>query len=261
MATATDSVDLVGDAAVVNLVRAALFAALMGAFAFVSFPNPLNPAVPVTLQVLGVFLAGIFLGPLWGGFAMALYLLAGAVGAPVFAGGSAGIGVLLGPTGGYLISYPIAAAVIGAAVHGTEGLTQPETVSRSRFVGITAAGTAVIYALGILVYWQFLDVGLTEAVLGAAVVLVPIAAAAIGAAVHGTEGLAEPETIPLWRLVGAMVAGTAVIYALGILVYWQSLNVGLVEAVLGAAVVFVPVEALKIAAAVGIVRSDGITAA
>jgi len=194
MATATDSVDLVGDAAVVNLVRAALFAALMGAFAFVSFPNPLNPAVPVTLQVLGVFLAGIFLGPLWGGFAMALYLLAGAVGAPVFAGGSAGIGVLLGPTGGYLISYPIAAAAIGAAV-------------------------------------------------------------------HGTEGLAEPETVPLWRLVGAMVAGTAVIYALGILVYWQSLDVGLVEAVVGAAVVFVPVEALKIAAAVGIVRSDGITAA
>ena len=194
MATATDSVDLVGDDAVVNLVRAALFAALMGAFAFVSFPNPLNPAVPVTLQVLGVFLAGVFLGPLWGGFAMALYLLAGAVGAPVFAGGSAGIGVLLGPTGGYLISYPVAAAVVGAAV-------------------------------------------------------------------HGTDELVDPESVPLPRLVGGMVAGTAVIYALGILVYWQSLDVGLVEATVGAALVFVPVEALKIAAAVGIVRSDEITAA
>lgn len=193
MATTTDSVDLVGDDAVVNLVRAALFAALMGAFAFVSFPNPLNPAVPVTLQVLGVFLAGIFLGPLWGGFAMALYLLAGTLGAPVFSGGSAGIGVLLGPTGGYLISYPFAAAVVGAAVHGTDGLVDPESVS-------------------------------------------------------------------LPRLVGGMVAGTAVIYALGILVYWQSLDVGLVEATVGAAVVFVPMEALKIAAAVGIVRSDGIAA-
>jgi biotin transport system substrate-specific component len=194
MATATDSVDLVGDDAVVNLVRAALFAALMGAFAFVSFPNPLNPAIPVTLQVLGVFLAGVFLGPLWGGFAMALYLLAGTLGAPVFSGGRAGLGMLLGPTGGYLISYPFAAAVVGAAVHGLDGLVDPESVS-------------------------------------------------------------------LPRLVGGMVASTAVIYALGILVYWQSLDVGLVEATVGAAVVFVPVEALKIAAAVGIVRSDGITAA
>lgn len=194
MATATDSVDLVGDDAVVNLVRAALFAALMGAFAFVSFPNPLNPAVPVTLQVLGVFLAGIFLGPVWGGFSLLLYLLAGVLGAPVFSGGSAGLGVLLGPTGGYLFSYPFAAALTGAVVHGTDGLTDPETV-----------------------------------------------------------------TLP--RLVGGMLAGTAIIYVLGIAVYWQSLDVGLVEATIGAAVVFVPVEALKIAAAVGIVRSDSIAAA
>ena len=194
MATASDSVELVGDDTVVNLVRAALFAALMGAFAFVSFPNPLNPALPVTLQVLGVFLAGIFLGPVWGGFAMALYLLSGTLGAPVFSGGKAGIGIVLGPTGGYLLSYPFAAAAVGAVV-------------------------------------------------------------------HGIDGLADPETVPLPKLVGGMVAGTAIIYALGILVYWQSLDVGLVEATVGAALVFVPVETLKIAAAVGIVRSDSITAA
>lgn len=191
--TSTGDVDLVGDETALNIARAALFAALMGAFAYVSFPFPGTP-VPVTLQVLGVFLAGILLGPVWGGAAMVLYLAAGAVGAPVFSGGSAGIGVLLGPTGGYLVSYPVAAAVVGAAVHRTDGLSDPENAS-------------------------------------------------------------------LTRLVGGMVAGTAVIYALGILVYWQSLNVGLVEAVVGAAVVFVPVEALKIAAAVGIVRSDEITAA
>ncbi|MFC6726546.1 biotin transporter BioY, partial [Halobium palmae] len=92
MATSTDSVELVGDEATRNLARAALFAALMGAFAYVSFPNPLSPGIPVTLQVLGVFLAGIFLGPVWGGFAMVLYLLAGTLGLPVFSGGSAGVG-------------------------------------------------------------------------------------------------------------------------------------------------------------------------
>jgi len=65
MATSTESVDLVGDEAATNLARAALFAALVGAFAYVTFPNPVSP-VSVTLQVLGVFLAGIYLGPVWG---------------------------------------------------------------------------------------------------------------------------------------------------------------------------------------------------
>ena len=65
--------ELVDDEIVRNLARAALFAALLGAFAYVSFPNPVSPA-PVTLQVLGVFLAGVFLGP--GGGAAACGLMA-----------------------------------------------------------------------------------------------------------------------------------------------------------------------------------------
>lgn len=193
MATTTEPVDLVGDDVVRNLVRAALFAALMGAFAFVSFPNPLNPAIPVTLQVLGVFLAGIYLGPAWAAFAMTVYLLAGVLGAPVFSGGSAGLGVLLGPTGGYLLSYPVAAAVVGVGVHGPGRLETPASVG-------------------------------------------------------------------LPRLVGGMVAGTLVIYAVGIVQFWQVTETTLVGAVVGAALAFVPIEALKIAAAVGIVRDDAVTA-
>ena len=61
--TSTTDVDLVGSEMTLNIARVALFAALMGAFAYVSFPNPLTPTVPVTLQVLGVFLAAIYLGP------------------------------------------------------------------------------------------------------------------------------------------------------------------------------------------------------
>jgi len=67
----------------------------------------------VTLQVLGVFLAGIYLGPVWGAASLVLYLAAGAVGAPVFQGGSAGVGQLVGQSAGYLWSYPVAAAAIG----------------------------------------------------------------------------------------------------------------------------------------------------
>ncbi len=194
MEARTESVDLVGDETAINLARAALFAALVGAFAYVSFPFPLSPA-PVTLQVLGVFLAGIFLGPIWGGTALVLYVLAGALGAPVFSGGSAGLGVLLAePTLGYLWSYPIAAALVGGLVH------------------------------------------------------------------RGVD-LREPREIGLVTLVGAMAAGTVVIYTFGVLGMAVVLELTLAEAFLQGAAVFLPAEAAKIVAAIGIVRSDAITAA
>lgn len=192
METSTDSVELVGDEAVFNLARAVLFAALVGAFAFVSFPNPLSPA-PITLQVLGVFLAGIMLGPLWGAAALLLYLAAGALGAPVFAGGASGLAVLLAePTLGYLWSYPVAAAVVGLVVH------------------------------------------------------------------RGSLGDYRDTSVPV--LVAAMVLGTVVIYALGVGGLMLILGLGPVEAFMAGAAAFIPAEAFKIAAAVGIVRSDAIAA-
>ena len=183
MATTTEPVDLVGDEVVRNLVRASLFAALMGAFAFVSFPNPLNPTVPVTLQVLGVFLAGIYLGPAWAAFSMVVYLFAGVLGAPVFSGASSGLGVLLGPTGGYLLSYPFAAALVGGVVHGLRDVRNPAAVHLPRLLGGMVAGTAVIYAFGIVQYWQVTETTLAGAVVGAAVVFVPVEALKIAAAV------------------------------------------------------------------------------
>jgi biotin transport system substrate-specific component len=179
----TDTVDLVGDEDAANLARAALFAALVGGFAYVSFPNPLSPGVPVTLQVLGVFLAGIMLGPVWGAAALSLYLGAGAAGLPVFAGGSAGIGPLFGPTGGYLWSYPLAAGLIGLGVHGLDGLRDPSDASLARLVAAMVTGTAVVYALGIAGYYLVADVGLLEAVVGAAAAFVPVEAVKIAAAV------------------------------------------------------------------------------
>lgn len=182
MATDTDAVDVVEGDQVVNITRMALFAALMGAFAFVSFPNPLSPA-PVTLQVLGVFLAGIMLGPAWGAGAMVLYLVAGAVGAPVFAGGSAGIGVLLGPTGGYLLSYPLAAFVIGVLLHRGLDTRNIKTAGLPLLVGAMVAGTAIIYASGIAGLMVSLGLGPVEAFVSGAAAFLPAEAAKIAAAV------------------------------------------------------------------------------
>ncbi|MFO7925732.1 MAG: biotin transporter BioY [Halobacteriota archaeon] len=180
--TTTTNVDLVGDETALNVARAALFAALLGAFAYVSFPYPLSPA-PVTLQVLGVFLAGLFLGPLWGGAAMVLYLLAGALGAPIFSGGGAGLGVLLGPTGGYLFSYPLAAIAVGVITHGGFGLRSLSDRSIGRLVVGMAAATVVIYGIGVPFLWWNLDMTLQTAVITGAVVFIPAEAVKMAAAI------------------------------------------------------------------------------
>jgi len=91
------------------------FAAALAAAAQVSVPIPFTP-VPFSLQPLVVALAGLMLGPVAGAASMALYLAAGAAGLPIFSpipGLPQGIARFMGPTGGYLIAYPIAAWVAG----------------------------------------------------------------------------------------------------------------------------------------------------
>lgn len=187
MSTDTRKVDLVDDALVGSLARAALFAALTGAFAYVSFQLPVT-SVPFTLQVLGVFLAGAFLGPRWGAASMALYVLAGAVGAPVFAYGAAGVGVLFGQWGGYLWSYPFAAAVVGLAAHGTGDRLDVDEIGLGRLVGGMVAATLVVYAFGTVGYAVVGDVGLVTALLAAAVPFVPAELLKMAAAVAVVRG-------------------------------------------------------------------------
>jgi biotin transport system substrate-specific component len=117
------------------------FAAALAAASQVAFPLPWTP-VPITLQPLLVVLAGFWLGPRAGAASMALYLAAGAAGLPVFAPiGAPGIARLLGPTGGYLIAYPVAAFAAGWLLTGA-------TTFVARF-GAAAAGIALIYLGGV----------------------------------------------------------------------------------------------------------------
>ncbi|MDA8345628.1 MAG: biotin transporter BioY [Thermaerobacter sp.] len=96
-----------------RIAYAAAFAALLAVASYVSFALPITD-VPFTLQVLVVLLAGLVLGPGLAAISIVLYMVLGAIGVPVFAGGAAGIGVLLGPLGGYIIGWPFAAAIAGA---------------------------------------------------------------------------------------------------------------------------------------------------
>jgi biotin transport system substrate-specific component len=183
MDTTTDSVDLVGDEVAGNVARAALFAAATSATAPVDLVHPLAPNVPITLQTLWVYLAGIVLGPLWAGGAFVCYLLAGLIGLPVFAGGNAGLGVLLGPTGGFLVGFPLGAAVIGAIAHGTDGLTPPDRIPTPRLVAALVAGTAVVYAAGAAGYSLVAAVAPAAAVATVVVPFMPVAGLKVAAAV------------------------------------------------------------------------------
>lgn len=96
-----------------NAVAVGLGALLVAASAQVAVPVPFSP-VPMTLQPLAVLAVGGLLGASRGMGALLLYIVMGALGLPVFAGGGSGVWHLVGPTGGYLLAFPLAAGVTGA---------------------------------------------------------------------------------------------------------------------------------------------------
>ena len=120
----------------VSIAAGALIVALA---AQVAVPLPYSP-VPLTLQGLAVLLVGGLFGGAVGAAAMVLYLVAGAYGAPVFAFGGSGVARLLGPTGGYLLAFPLAAFLTG-------GLAVRGRFLRSLFAA--AIGMAAIHAAGL----------------------------------------------------------------------------------------------------------------
>ncbi|MCP4750299.1 MAG: biotin transporter BioY [Proteobacteria bacterium] len=130
-----------------STIYASLFAALVAAGAFIAIP--VGP-VPITLQTLFVLLAGLLLGWKWGFAGIAVYILAGAVGLPVFSAGRGGIAHILGPTGGYLLSYTVAVLVIGA-ISGIASKAFPGKKNEQMILDIVAmvCGSAIVYAVGV----------------------------------------------------------------------------------------------------------------
>jgi biotin transport system substrate-specific component len=144
-----------------DIALVAAFAALISASAYIGAIPVGSAGVPITLQTLTVMLAGCVLGPLRGFSAVTLYLALGAVGLPVFAEHSSGIGVFSGPSGGYLLSFPIAAALGGflVAYVARERRTRAIVV----FFCSLAASVLVIHPLGILGMMLHFDVSFLEA--------------------------------------------------------------------------------------------------
>ena len=127
------------DVSIKPVVYSALFIALISIGAMIAIP--VGP-VPIVLQNMFVLLAGLILPPAWAAGCVAVYLLMGFAGLPVFAGGTSGIGKVFGPTGGYLLSYlPVAFLTSVISGSGEKHLV--------RDYAAAIAGMTVIFMFGV----------------------------------------------------------------------------------------------------------------
>ncbi|MEK9812610.1 MAG: biotin transporter BioY [Bordetella sp.] len=149
-----------------EIVNVALFTALIALFGLVPrIDLPFLAGVPITVQTLGVMLAGLLLGPRLAALSVLLFLFMVLLGAPFLSGGRGGLGVLFGPTVGFLLGWIPGALVVGLVYL---GLTQPAQKSQkyraprrglSIFFAAALAsfigGILVVYALGIpMLAWR-----------------------------------------------------------------------------------------------------------
>ncbi len=159
-------------------VYASLLAALIAAGAYMAVP--VGP-VPIVLQNMFVLLAGLLLGSRWGLAAVGVYLLAGACGLPVFAGGAGGIGRFAGPTGGYLVAYLPAVFIVGL-VSKYEKTVLDVLAMVLASLAVYAVGVCWLKVLTGMTYGKALAVGMFPFLLGDCLKIA--AAAAIAKAIR-----------------------------------------------------------------------------
>jgi biotin transport system substrate-specific component len=127
----------------------AVFAALVAGSALIAAIPVGGLGVPITLQTLAVMLTGLALGPGRAFAAVGLYTLLGLAGLPIFSGGRSGLGILAGPSAGYIIAFPLAAAAVGWL---TTLVLRRTLKYRGVFLFVAAMATSIVivHSLGIL---------------------------------------------------------------------------------------------------------------
>ena len=154
-----------------------IMTAITVVLAQISIPMPLG--VPMTMQTFAVTLAGIVLGAKRGAISMLIYVLLGAIGVPVLANFSGGFQHLIGPTGGFLLSFPIMAYLIGI---GTKMRRQ-----KGMFLLFLILGTAANYAIGVLMFCILMKASIWTGITACVLPFIPTAI--IKAAVASILGL------------------------------------------------------------------------
>ena len=134
----------------------ALFTALIIIGGYISIPIPISP-IPIVLADFFVMMAGLFMGYKWGAGSVMLYVFLGFVGLPIFAGGKAGLSVIVGPTGGFVFGYLLMAFLIGFI----------STRGKGSFIKNLAAlivGNISLYTVGILGLKISMDLSIGKAI-------------------------------------------------------------------------------------------------
>lgn len=135
-----------------DICKMALFAAASAVLAQIAFPLPFSP-VPISLGMLGTFVSGVFLRPKCAFFTQLCYLTLGAAGMPVFGHFTGGLGVMTGPTGGYLLAYPFMALTVSLSIEYGERILALKPGKKTFPLQVVTVGgltvsVFVCYALG-----------------------------------------------------------------------------------------------------------------
>lgn len=188
-----------GDTLALRIGMIGLFTLLLGIVSQIP-PFPIRPfGVPQTMQSLVVILAALHLGPRWGAVSMVLYVVVGAIGAPVFSDGGAGPGVILGQTGGYIVGFIASQPVIARCVRRPDG-------SARGWGGIVLAsllGHAVVFACG--VPWLYLVRRMDPSP--------DVNALTIGAAIYGGAVVFLPGTV-IKTIIALLIARVSMPWAM-----------------------------------------------
>lgn len=131
-----------------KLILAGVFAAVAAVCSWITIPLPFTQ-VPINLAILGVLLAGGLLGSKYGALSLTIYILLGAVGVPVFAGFGAGLGTLVGPTGGYIVGYILCSTIAGI---GSSAISKAAKHPTLRLAFFMALGVLACYTFGTIWY-------------------------------------------------------------------------------------------------------------
>jgi biotin transport system substrate-specific component len=147
-----------------SMTRVGIMAGVTAVLAWVAVPLPFSP-VPLTGQTIGVMLSGLLLAPREAAASQTVYLLCGALGLPVFSGGRSGLGILMGPTGGYLLGFIPGALVCSAITGSAQRGAGRESLSPlyAAVLGVVVGGVVVVDLLGVVRLAQVAQISIGKA--------------------------------------------------------------------------------------------------
>lgn len=156
-----------------DMIICGIFASITAILSQISIPLPFT-TVPLTMQVFAVALSGIILGTKKGFISQIIYILIGAIGMPVFAQMSGGMGVIVGPTGGFILGFPFMALVIGY-------FSEKFKSSLYIIVGMII-GLIIDYTIGTLMFSSVTNMDLNKSLMACVIPFIPVDLLKVGMA-------------------------------------------------------------------------------